>query len=119
MKFENILKKGRWLRAIIETARKGPAYCPGYSMPNVLLRIFNIRNNTNIFRLPEGGCKKGYAKNVVKKKVLRKGKIFENLGKNVWNLKIFWKKAGDCVRLSKPLEKALHTVLDIQCLMFC
>ena len=66
MKFENILKKGRWLRAIIETARKGPAYCPGYSMPNVLLRIFNIRNNTNIFRLPEGGCKKGYAKNFVK-----------------------------------------------------
>ena len=27
-------------------------------------------------------------------------KIFENLGKNVQNLKILWKKAGDCVRLS-------------------
>ena len=32
------------------------------------------------------------------KKVLRKGKIFENLGKNEQNLKTFWKKAGDCVR---------------------
>ena len=38
------------------------------------------------------------------------GKIFENLGKNVQNLKIIWKGAGDCVRLShakKLLEWAL------------
>ena len=28
-----------------------------------------------------------------------KGKIFENLGKNVQNLKIFWKTAGDSMRL--------------------
>ena len=35
------------------------------------------------------------------KKLKKKGgKIFENLGKNVQNLKIFWKKAGDCMRLS-------------------
>ena len=32
------------------------------------------------------------------KEMLKKGKIFENLGKNVQNLKIFWKKGGDCVR---------------------
>ena len=33
------------------------------------------------------------------KKMLRakKGKIFENFDKNVQNLKIFWKRAGDCV----------------------
>ena len=33
------------------------------------------------------------------KKMLIKGKIFGNLGKNVRDLKIFWKRAGDCVRL--------------------
>ena len=27
----------------------------------------------------------------------QKGKIFQTLGKNVQNLKIFWKRAGDCV----------------------
>ena len=34
----------------------------------------------------------------------KKGKIFENLGKNMHNLKIFWKRAGDCVRLLYPLN---------------
>ena len=29
--------------------------------------------------------------------MLKKGKIFENLGKNVQNLKIFQKRAGDCM----------------------
>ena len=29
---------------------------------------------------------------------VEKGKIFENLGKNVQNLKMFLKKAGDCMR---------------------
>ena len=33
------------------------------------------------------------------KKMLKKGKIFGNLDKNVQDLKIFWKRAGDCVRL--------------------
>ena len=33
------------------------------------------------------------------KKILKKGKIFENLGKNVHNLKIFWKKAGHCMQI--------------------
>ena len=37
------------------------------------------------------------------KKRLKKGKLFENLGKNVQNLKISFKKAGDCMRL-------LHTI---------
>ena len=32
------------------------------------------------------------------KKMLKRGKIFENFGKNVPNLNIFCKKAGDCVR---------------------
>ena len=31
------------------------------------------------------------------KKMLREGKVFENLGKDVQKLKIFWKRAGDCV----------------------
>ena len=29
------------------------------------------------------------------KKMLKKGKIFENLDKNVQNLEIFWKRAGN------------------------
>ena len=36
------------------------------------------------------------------KKMLKKGKIFEDLYKNVQNLKkkkIFWKRAGECMRL--------------------
>ena len=32
------------------------------------------------------------------KGMLKKSKIFENLGGNVQNLKIFCKKAGDCMR---------------------
>ena len=32
-------------------------------------------------------------------KKTKKDKIFEDLGKNVQNLKIFWKRAGDCVQL--------------------
>ena len=32
--------------------------------------------------------------------ILKKGKIFENLGKNLQNFKIFWKRAGNCIRLS-------------------
>ena len=34
------------------------------------------------------------------RKRVKKGKIFKNLCKNVQNLKIFWKRAGDCLRLS-------------------
>ena len=34
----------------------------------------------------------------------KKGKIFENLGKNVQNLKIFLKRAGDCARLSLTMN---------------
>ena len=32
------------------------------------------------------------------KEMLKKDKIFENLGKNVQNLRIFLKGAGDCVK---------------------
>ena len=31
------------------------------------------------------------------KEMLKKGKIFENLGKNKQNLKIFLKRVGDCM----------------------
>ena len=34
----------------------------------------------------------------------KKGKIFENLRKNVQNLKIIWKKPGDCVWLSHAIN---------------
>ena len=39
-----------------------------------------------------------------KKKMLRKGKKFENLGKNVQNLKIFSRRAGDCVQSSHVIN---------------
>ena len=32
------------------------------------------------------------------KEMLEKSNIFENLGKNMQNLKTFWKGASDCVR---------------------
>ena len=32
--------------------------------------------------------------------MLKKGKIFENLGKNVQNLKIFWRRGGNYMQLS-------------------
>ena len=33
------------------------------------------------------------------KKILKKGKVSENWGKNLQNLKMFWKGAGDYVQL--------------------
>ena len=39
----------------------------------------------------------------------KKSKIFENLGKNVLNLKIFLKRAGDYIAHNKLQEKALYT----------
>ena len=38
------------------------------------------------------------------KEMLKKGKIFENLGQNVQNLKIFCKRAGDHVRQSHAIN---------------
>ena len=35
--------------------------------------------------------------------MLKNDKIFENLGKNVKNLKIIRKREGDCVRLTRRL----------------
>ena len=37
---------------------------------------------------------------ISQKKVQKKGKIFENLGKNLQNLKMFWKGAASCLPLS-------------------
>ena len=42
--------------------------------------------------------KKGKWKGKRMLKRAKKGKIFEKLGKNVQNLKILWKRAGNCVR---------------------
>ena len=38
------------------------------------------------------------------RKRVKNCKIFENLGKNVQKLKIFGKRAGDCVRLSHAIS---------------
>ena len=38
------------------------------------------------------------------KKMAKKDKIFENLGKNIQNLKIFFKRTGDCMRLSHSIN---------------
>ena len=38
------------------------------------------------------------------KKKGQKGNIFENLGQNMQNLKIFWKRAGDCMQLSHVIN---------------
>ena len=43
--------------------------------------------------------------------MLTKSKIFENLVKNVQNLKIFWKRAGDCMQQSIYLFK--YDSLDV------
>ena len=39
-----------------------------------------------------------------KPKNAKKFKAFENLGKNAQNLKMFRKRAGDCLRLSQTLN---------------
>ena len=36
--------------------------------------------------------------------MFKKGKIFENFGKNEQNLEIFCKRAGDCVQLSHAIN---------------
>ena len=46
--------------------------------------------------------KKGKKGQKKKKKWVKKGNIYENLWKNIQNLKIFWKRAGN-----KLLEKTL------------
>ena len=50
----------------------------------------------------ESKCMCAIFKKWVKKNV-KKGEKIENFGKNVQNLKIFWKRPGDCMRL-------LHTI---------
>ena len=60
--------------------------------------------------------KKGKKKGKKRLKTAKKGKIFENLGKNVQNLKIFLKRAGLCMIIahSKQLENALHSQFSIE-----
>ena len=82
--------------------------------------LYSFLNNTVIYRAysrNQGrvwdfleGWKKG-------KKMLKKSNIFENLGKNIQNLKIFRKRAGDLhvtIARNKLLEKDLVTG-DITC----
>ena len=38
------------------------------------------------------------------KNIFRKGKVFKNLGKIVQNLKVFWKRAGDCMQLLEAMN---------------
>ena len=47
-----------------------------------------------IFQLKDKKCKI----------MLKKGEIFENMGKNWQNLKILWKRAGDCAQLSHAIN---------------
>ena len=42
------------------------------------------------------------------KKMFKMGKIFENLGENIQNLKTFWKVASVCVRLSHVINCYNH-----------
>ena len=37
-------------------------------------------------------------------KMAKKGKIFQNLGKNIQNLKIFRQRTGECVRLAYAID---------------
>ena len=45
--------------------------------------------------------------------MFKKDKISENLGKNVQNLKIFWKRAGG-MRAVVALNKLLEQTLNVQ-----
>ena len=61
----------------------------------MLLDMYNARPI-----LESKGMHAIFQKKGKKKKCLKsgkKGKIFENLGKNIQNLKIFGKRGGDCV----------------------
>ena len=99
-KFENILKKGRWLRAIIARNKLlEKALHTSINLHSLLI----IRHSYYLTTEPHAGLilKVGMSAIYPKKgkKMLKKGNIFKNLGKNIQNLKIFWKKTGACVRL--------------------
>ena len=61
-----------------------------------IMLILQWRNKTGSILERKGMCGIFQKKRAKKKK---KGEILENLGKNVQSLKIFWKKASDCVWL--------------------
>ena len=69
--------------------------CPCINTWSTLTMAYS-RKLGHAYSLSENWLKKG-------KKMLKKGKIFEKLGNNLKNLKIFLKRVGDCVRL-------LHTI---------
>ena len=59
------------------------------------VNIYNLRNPTLGSIVESKGMREIFQK---KGKEKGKGKIFENLGKNVQNLKIFWKRTASRVR---------------------
>ena len=61
---------------------------------HTIMLILQWRNKTGSILERKGMC--GIFQ---KKRAKKKGEILENLGKNVQSLKIFWKKASDCVWL--------------------
>ena len=63
--------------------------------------------------------KKGHARNFSEKEQIKdkKGKIFENLSKNIQNLKIFWKRAASCVQLSHVWN--IEYVLSLPRIFIC
>ena len=54
-----------------------------------------VKHTQRIRRLKSGPILESKGMGVIFQK---NGKIFENLGKNVQKLRIFWKWAGECVR---------------------
>ena len=62
---------------------------------HTIMLILQWRNKTGSILERKGMCGIFQKKRAKKKK----GEILENLGKNVQSLKIFWKKASDCVWL--------------------
>ena len=48
-----------------------------------------------------------------KGKKWQKGKIFENLGKNVQNLQIFWGRAGDCTQQKRLCISSIYLSIAI------
>ena len=68
----------------------------------LLVILLNILSSSSVtFTTCAYSRKKGHACFQEKgKKRAKNGKIFENLGKNLQDLKTFWKRAASCVRLS-------------------
>ena len=78
---------------------------------HTIMLILQWRNITGSILESKGMCgifqKKGQKK---------KGEILENVGKNVQNMKIFWKKARDCVRLLNAINCYNRSCIMYSCI---